>query len=84
MLAGAVLGSTAAGALLVLFHHSPLIGVPLAILAYFAVLLGSERLAFPEDFSVAHALVSQLRSRLGRPATSGGVLCSSTTRQLWI
>ena len=74
MLAGAVLGSTAAGALLVLFHHSPLIGVPLAILAYFAVLLGYERLAFPEDFSVAHALVSQLRSRLGRPATSGGVL----------
>ena len=68
-----MLGSAAAGSLLVLLHHSPLIAVPLAIFVYFAVLLGYERLAFPEDFSVAHALVAQLRSRMTRPAASGGV-----------
>ncbi len=73
MLAGAVLGSTAAGALLVSFHHRPLIGVPVAIVVYFAVLLGYERLAFPDDFSVVHALVAQLRSRMTGPAASGGV-----------
>lgn|GEM_PF-1017926 len=73
MLAGAVLGSAAAGGLLVLFHHKPLIAVPLAAIAYFAVLLGYERLAFPDDFSVIQVLIAQLRARMVRPAASGRI-----------
>jgi O-antigen/teichoic acid export membrane protein len=71
MLAGPALASAGAGALMVLFHHSLLLALPLAIVAFFALLLGYERVAFPEDFSVLHALVTQLRSRVARPAASG-------------
>jgi hypothetical protein len=45
----------------------------LAVLAYLVLLLGYERLAFPEDFSVIHALLAQLRSRAVSPATSGTI-----------
>ena len=71
MLAGPVLASAGAGVLMVLFHHSLLLALPLAIIAYFSLLLGYERVAFPEDFSVLHVLVTQLRSRIARPAASG-------------
>ena len=73
MLAGAVLGSAAAGGLLLLLHGTPLIAVPLAAIAYLVLLLGHERLAFPEDFSVIRALLAQLRSRTVGPATSGAI-----------
>jgi O-antigen/teichoic acid export membrane protein len=73
MLAGTVLGSAAAGAVLLVLVHHPLMGVPLAVVAYVAILLGHERLAFPEDFSVAHIFLAQIRARLARPATSGGL-----------
>jgi O-antigen/teichoic acid export membrane protein len=73
MLAGAVLGSAAAGGVLAVLHSTPLVAVPLAVLAYLVLLLGYERLAFPEDFSVIHALLAQLRSRAVSPATSGTI-----------
>jgi len=71
MLAGAVIGTAVAGGLLLLLHGSPLLAIPLAVISYFAVLLGYERLAFPEDFSVIHALLTQVRSRTVSPAASG-------------
>jgi O-antigen/teichoic acid export membrane protein len=71
MLAGPVLASAGAGALMVLLHHKPPVALALAMLAYFALLLGYERIAFPEDFSVLHILVTQLRARIVRPAASG-------------
>ncbi len=71
MLAGPVLASAGAGALMFLLHDKALVAAPLAIVAYFALLLGYERIAFPEDFSVLHVLVTQLRSRIVRPAASG-------------
>jgi O-antigen/teichoic acid export membrane protein len=71
MLAGPVLASAGAGVLMVLLHHKLAVAMPLAVGAYFALLLGYERIAFPEDFSVLHVLVTQLRSRLARPAASG-------------
>lgn len=73
MLAGTVLGSVAAGGLLAILHDTPLVAVPLAALAYLTVMLGYERLAFPEDFSVIRVLVTQLRSRMAGPAASGRV-----------
>ena len=71
MLAGPVLGSAVAGALLVLLRHVPLLAIPIGAVAYFAVLLAYERLAFPEDFSVLQVLVTQIRARIVRPAASG-------------
>jgi O-antigen/teichoic acid export membrane protein len=71
MLAGPVLASAGAGALMVLLHHKPPVALALAILAYFPLLLGYERIAFPEDFSVLHVLVTQVRARIVRPAASG-------------
>lgn len=73
MLAGAVLGSVAAGGLLLLLSDAPLVAVPVAAVAYFVLLLGHERLAFPEDFSVLHALITQLRSRTAGPAAPARV-----------
>ena len=71
MLAGPVLASAGAGVVMVLLHHTLAVAMPLAIAAYIALLLGYERIAFPEDFSVLHVLVTQLRSRIARPAASG-------------
>jgi len=73
MLAGPVLASAGAGALMILLHDKALVAAALAIVAYFALLLGYERIAFPDDFSVLHALVTQLRSRIAPPAASGGL-----------
>ena len=61
---GAVLGSAAAAAVMVPLNDSLLPSVPLGIVAYFAVLLTYERLAFPQDFSVIHELIGQARARL--------------------
>ncbi|MFI5037473.1 MAG: hypothetical protein ACHP93_03260, partial [Solirubrobacterales bacterium] len=71
MLTGPVLASAGAGALMFLLHDKALVAAALAIVAYFALLLGYERIAFPEDFSVLHVLVTQLRARIARPAASG-------------
>jgi O-antigen/teichoic acid export membrane protein len=71
LLTGPVLASAGAGALLALLHGSPLVGVPLAAAAYLALLLGYERVAFPDDFSVIGAMLGQVRSRLAGPAASG-------------
>lgn len=71
MLTGPVLASTSVGILLALLHGSPAVGVCLAIVAYFVVLLAHERIAFPDDFAVVHVLIGQLRARLAGPATSG-------------
>lgn len=73
ILLGPALASAGAGLALVLLHSRPLIGAPLAAIVYLIVLLGHERMAFPEDFSVIHALVAQLRSRFVAPATTGGL-----------
>jgi O-antigen/teichoic acid export membrane protein len=73
MLAGPVLGSASAGAVMFLLNHKLPVALPLAIIAYFAVLLAYERIAFPDDFSVLHVLVSQMRSRIAGPAASGRV-----------
>jgi O-antigen/teichoic acid export membrane protein len=71
MLTGPVLASASVGVLLTLLHGSPAVGVCLAIVAYFAVLLGHERIAFPDDFAVINVLIGQLRARLTGSATSG-------------
>jgi O-antigen/teichoic acid export membrane protein len=71
ILAGTVLGSAVAGVTLALLHHHPLIGLPLAIVLYFALLLGFERVAFPADFSVAQVMLAQIRTRIAGPAPSG-------------
>ena len=43
--------------------------MPLGIVCYFTVLLCFERMAFPDDFSVARAVTDHIRSRLaGAPA----------------
>jgi O-antigen/teichoic acid export membrane protein len=71
VLMGPLLGSAVAGLLLGLLHSRPLLGLPLAAIAYFAVLLGHERVAFPDDFSVLGALLSQVRARLAGAGASG-------------
>jgi O-antigen/teichoic acid export membrane protein len=73
VLSGPMLGSAGAGVLLALLHSRPLVAVPLAAIVYPTVLLGYERVAFPEDFSVIHALLMQLRSRFVAPAATGGL-----------
>lgn len=67
MLSGPLLGSVAAAGVLVALGSQPLLAAVLAGIAYLAALLGYERIAFPEDFSVVQALLAQVRSRLSRP-----------------
>jgi len=69
LLAGPALASAAAGVLMFLLRHSLGAAVPLGIVCYFTVLLCFERMAFPDDFSVARAVTDHIRSRLaGAPA----------------
>jgi len=71
ILTGAVLGSAAAAAVMAPLNDSLLPSVPLGIVAYFAVLLTYERLAFPQDFSVIHELIGQARARFAGATASG-------------
>ena len=72
MLAGPVLASAVAGALMFLLRHKLAVAVPVGIAAYFLMLLSYERIAFPDDFSVARTAVEQLRARLARAPAPGG------------
>lgn len=72
LLAGPVLASAGAGALMFLLRHKLALAVPVGVAAYFLMLLSYERIAFPDDFSVARTAFEQLRARLGRaPAPRG-------------
>jgi O-antigen/teichoic acid export membrane protein len=72
MLAGSVLASAVAGALMFLLRNKLALAVPAGIVAYFLTLFSYERIAFPDDFSVARTALDQLRARLARaPAADG-------------
>jgi O-antigen/teichoic acid export membrane protein len=67
--AGPVLASAAAGLVMFLLRYKLAVALPLGIATYFTVLISFEQAAFPDDFSVARALLDQIRSRLaGAPA----------------
>jgi O-antigen/teichoic acid export membrane protein len=71
MLAGPVLASVVAGALMFLLRHKLAVAVPVGVVAYFLMLFSFERVAFPDDFSVVRTALDQLRARLARsPAPS--------------
>jgi O-antigen/teichoic acid export membrane protein len=72
MLAGPVLASAMAGALMFLLRHKLAVAVPVGVAAYFLTLLSYERIAFPDDFSVARTAIEQLRARLARAPEPGG------------
>jgi O-antigen/teichoic acid export membrane protein len=64
IIAGPLLGSAAAGAVMALFTPSLGLAVPLSIVCYLLVFLGFERLAFPDDLAV----ITQFATRLRNPA----------------
>jgi len=72
MLAGPVLASAVAGALMFLLRHKLAVAVPVGVAAYFLMLLSYERIAFPDDFSVVRTAIEQLRARLARAPAPGG------------
>jgi O-antigen/teichoic acid export membrane protein len=67
MLGGPVLASAAAGTLMFTLRHHLAAAVALGVAVYFLVLFSWERVAFPDDFSVARIAAEQLRSRFARP-----------------
>jgi O-antigen/teichoic acid export membrane protein len=71
MLAGPVLGSATAGLLMFVLRHHLSAAVPIGVIAYLVVLFGYERVAFPDDFSVAQIAFAQARARLGRAPVAG-------------
>jgi O-antigen/teichoic acid export membrane protein len=73
VLVGPALGSAAAAAVMLTLHHHLLPAVAGGIFVYFAVLLGYERVAFPDDFSVVQVLLTQLRTRVARTPATGEV-----------
>jgi O-antigen/teichoic acid export membrane protein len=71
MLAGPVLASAVAGALMFLLRHKLAVAVPVGVVAYFLMLFSFERVAFPDDFSVVRTALGQLRARLARAPAAG-------------
>jgi O-antigen/teichoic acid export membrane protein len=75
MLAGPVLATAAAGVLMFVLRHKLAAAVPVGILAYLLTLFSYERVAFPDDFSVARTAVDQIRARFARaPAPERSIL----------
>jgi O-antigen/teichoic acid export membrane protein len=72
MLAGPVLASAGAGALMFLLRHKLALAVPVGVTAYFLMLFSYERIAFPDDFLVARTAIEQVRARLARAPAPGG------------
>ena len=72
MLAGALLGSLAAASVMVAFHSSLAIAIPVAIVTYLTVFLTHERLAFPEDFGVARSFLARVARRPDSAASAAG------------
>jgi len=68
ILAGVTLGSGAVGVIALVFHGHLDLAIPLAIIAYLAIFLGHERLAFPEDFAVVRHFASRLMPLPAQPA----------------
>lgn len=71
MLAGPVLASVVSGVLMFLLRHSLVAAVPIGVIAYLAMLFSYERVAFPDDFSVARIAAEQLRARFARTPAAG-------------
>jgi O-antigen/teichoic acid export membrane protein len=71
VLAGPVIASAASGLLMFLLRHSLSAAIPIGVVVYFLMLFSYERVAFPDDFSVAQIAFSQLRARLARAPAAG-------------
>jgi O-antigen/teichoic acid export membrane protein len=73
ILVGPVLASATAALFMFVLRHHLSAAVPIGVLVYFVTLLAYERMAFPEDFSVAQIAFAQVRARLGRAQAVGQV-----------
>jgi O-antigen/teichoic acid export membrane protein len=71
VLGGPVIASAAAGLLMFVLRHHLAAAVPIGVTAYFFTLFSWERLAFPDDFSVARIAAEQLRARFARAPAAG-------------
>ncbi len=71
ILAGVLLGTAGAGALMALFSHSLLLAIPLGVASYFAIFLTFERMAFPDDFATVTDLIARVKGSgpLASPAS---------------
>jgi O-antigen/teichoic acid export membrane protein len=68
ILAGVLLGTLVVGAIAIVFQAHLILAIPLAIVAYLAIFLAHERLAFPEDFAVIRHFTARLSPLPAQPA----------------
>jgi O-antigen/teichoic acid export membrane protein len=67
VLVGPILASAGAGAVMAVLSGSLALAVPLGVLTYLILLLGIERVAFPDDFAILTNLLARLQA--GRRAS---------------
>ncbi|HEV2981918.1 MAG TPA: flippase [Solirubrobacteraceae bacterium] len=66
MLGGPVLASAVAGTVMFTLRNHLAAAMPLGVAVYLLILFSWERVAFPDDFSVARIAAEQLHARFGR------------------
>jgi O-antigen/teichoic acid export membrane protein len=74
MLGGPVLASACSGLLMFVLRHHLAAAVPIGVIVYFLLLFSWERVAFPDDFSVARIAAEQMRARFARAPAAGQAL----------